>query len=152
MPAGRTLKRTLSLCGGEAVAEALHNTLARGVLHVVEDEEGLLTLQAPDVISQEERGGSSSSPPRPSSGSGKMPWPTVMGDAAACHAPLSLYPVLTGVGEHGPRAALLEAVVDAGPTRRLEKVGAINWHPECPDLVALKVSNASRRCGMGCAG
>ncbi len=126
------------------MAEALHQDLARAVLHVVEDADGpdaeakggLLTLRAPGVIAREESPQESSGSSGGSSSS-KLLRPTVMGDA--CHATLSLYPVLTGVAHHEERCALLEAVVDAGPTRRLEKAGALNWHPDCPYLVALKV-------------
>lgn len=132
------------------MAEALHTDLARGVLFLVQDEEdpaGGLTLQSPGVIAQEERGsGGGGSPRSPlgGSGSGKLPRPTVMGDS--CHATLSLYPVLTGVGSNQQRCTLLEAVVDAGPTRRLEKAAAINWHPDCPYLVALKVIDRPSLC------
>ena len=133
----RGMARTLSFHGGLAVTEALHAELAMGVLHLVEDEEdanGGLTLQAPGVIAREERG----SPQSPlGGGSGKLPRPTVMGDTY--HATLSLYPILTGAGSNQQRCGFLEAVVDAGPTRRLEKAGALNWHAECPYLVALKV-------------
>lgn len=133
----RGMARTLSFHGGLAVTEALHAELAMGVLHLVENEEdasGGLTLQAPGVIAREERG----NPRSPlGGGSGKLPRPTVMGDT--CHATLSLYPVLTGAGSNQQRCGFLEAVVDAGPTRRLEKAGALNWHAECPYLVALKV-------------
>jgi hypothetical protein len=141
--AGRppTLPRTPSSGGGEveAVAEALHKDLAHGVLYVVQDEDdpaGGLTLQPPDVIAREERGSSPRSR-SPGATGRKLLRPFVLGDA--CHATLSLYPVLTGVAHHRERCALLEAVVDAGPTRRLEKAGAVNWHADCPYLVALKV-------------
>lgn len=139
------LTRTLSFHGGLAVAEALHAELATGVRLLVQDEEdpnGGLTLQAPGVISREERG----SPRSPLGGSGKLPRPTVMGDA--CHATLSLYPVLTGAGSNQQRCGFLEAVVDAGPTRRLEKAGAVNWHADCPYLVALKVRERTNRTGF----